>query len=287
MSSTNSNFNSMNDLFSSFNINNNLNTTTNLTPFYSNEITTPIIVPPPQMVMSSPEINQTYIPTSSLIYGHTGIPSPTPTAFYHGHTYVPIPPTPTPTTNNGNVTPSTNNGNVIPSTNNGNVTPSINHPVVNMPTPAPYIIHHSVGGNHPVGWTPAWGATGTHPPGSSFGHSGHTGQWSNNKKNVLFTNKFAFEEKDFSIKIYYLEDEKNGILNRLYELKCNELSIKTILKINEDTFEVMSNKKFDKIVELLEKLSKMNLYYSNICKSILVKDIFINKKITSKFVIEI
>jgi hypothetical protein len=31
----------------------------------------------------------------------------------------------------------------------------------------------------------------------------------------------------------------------------------------------------------------MNLYYSNICKTILVKDIFINKKLSSKFIIEI
>ena len=173
-----------------------------------------------------------------------------------------------------------------------------------MPTIAPYIIHHSNGasGTHPIGWTPAWGATGTHPPathtsathtsathipGSSFGYYGHSVQWSNNKKHVLFTNKFAFEEKDFSIKIHYLDTSNNGILNRLYELKCNDLKIKTILKINEDTFESMNNKKFDKIVEILEKLSKMNLYYSNICKSVLVKDMFINKKLSSKFIIEI
>jgi hypothetical protein len=239
---SNTNFNSINNLFSSFNINPNPNTTM----LYSNEITTPIFVPYPQMVMTPSGLNQTYIPS----------PTPTPN-FYHGHTYIPITTTP-------------------------------------IPTPLPYVIHHSMGGNgtHPVGWTQAWGATGTHPPatylpGSSFGNSGHTGQWENNKKNMLFTNKFAFEEKDFSIKIHYLDDAKNGILNRLYELKCNDLTIKTILKINEDTFEAMNNKKFDKIVEILEKLSKMNLYYSNICKSILVKDIFINKKLTSKFIIEI
>ena len=281
MSNTNSNFNLINI---NNNLNNNLNTTTILSPFYSNEIPTPILVPHPQMVMTSPELNHTFIPTNSTSYyhGHTGMPSPSPTpsTFYHSHTFVPTP------------TPSNNNGNITPLTNNGNITPTINHAVIGMPTPAPYIIHHpngwtSVGGatgTHPPGWTPAWGATGTHPPGSSFGHSGYG---ENYKKNALFTNKFAFEEKDFSIKIQYLDVVNNNILNRLYELKCNELNIKTVLKIDENSFEPISNKKFDKIVEILEKLSKMNLYYSNICKSILVKDIFINKKLTSKFIIEI
>jgi hypothetical protein len=225
---SNTNLNSITDLFSSFNINQNLNTTTIITSFYNNEIQAPVFIPYPQMVMTSP--TPTPIPNTLP----SPYPSPNPTnlhtSFYHGHTYNP---TTTPTT--------------IP-----------NYDVVGMPmpTPASYIIHSSVGGGgtHPVGWTQAWGATGTHPPashlpGSSFGH------WANNKKQMLFTNKFAFEEKDFSIKIHYLDIEYNGILNRLYELKCNELNIKTILKINENTFEFMNNKKFDKIVEILEKLS--------------------------------
>jgi hypothetical protein len=295
-----SNTNSITDLFSSFNISQNLNTTTIITSFYNNEIQAPVFIPYPQMVMTSP----TPIPMNN--YGHTittnpsPVPSPSPnpttlqTLFYHGFSPNPSPyPSPNPSQNPTTYTSFYHGHSYIPITTTPIPTP--NYDVVGMPTPIPtpasYIIHPSVGGSgtHPAGWTPAWGATGTHPPathepGSSFGHSGH---WTNNKKQMLFTNKFAFEEKDFSIKIHYLDSENNGILNRLYELKCNELNIKTILKINEDTFESMNNKKFDKIVEILEKLSKMNLYYSNICKSILVKDIFINKKLSSKFIIEI
>jgi len=172
-------------------------------------------------------------------------------------------------------------------------------------------------GTHPPGWQPSWGATGTHPPGGHIignniwhghtgaynqngqwiphnnliysGNSGHTGHTGYNKKQFLITNKFLFEEKNFSINIHYIDDNNTNpkFLRRIYHLKYENIDIKVILKIDEETFEPVSNKKFDKIVEILEKLSRMNLYFSNICKSILVKDIFINKKIASRFEIEI
>jgi len=151
---------------------------------------------------------------------------------------------------------------------------------------------------HPQGWNPSWGATGTHPPHSVMaGYSGHSGQSGHTgyydsahnwiAKPTLLSNKFSFEDKQFSIKIHYINEKECKFLRRMYHLKYNELDINTILKINEETFEPIHNKKFDRIVEIIEKLSKMNLYFSNICKSIMVKDIFINKRLSSRFEIEI
>ena len=197
--------------------------------------------------------------------------------------------------------------NPIPSPTPGPIPSQINW-MGNGPQPVGWMPSWGATGTHPPGWHPSWGATGTHPPtvwNPSFGASGHTGSSNTGQhlyyghtgtyynKQSLITSKFIFDEKNFSIKIYYLDDDNNNdntypkFLRRLYHLKYDNIDIKVILKIDEHTFEPVSNKRFDKIVDILEKLSRMNLYFSNICKNILVKDIFINKKIASRFEIEI
>jgi len=249
---------------------------------------------------------------SSLDYP-TPIPSPTPTI---NHNNIGMySPSPIPTINHNNI------GMYSPSP-----IPTISPNNFGMntitPGPTPNVIW-SGNGPQPPGWNPSWGATGTHPPASIVWHSqwggsgthnlvgdtgalgyhtavpittatpssylglsGHTGHCGYNK-NTLFSNKFSFEDKEFSINIEYINEKQNKFLRRLYHLKCKDLDIKTVLNINEDTFEPCYNKKFDKIVQIVEKLSKMNLYYSNICKNVLIKDIFMNKKINNRFEIEI
>jgi hypothetical protein len=289
---SNINFNSFNEFLNSNNINPTLNQTINTTTLSQS-----IFIPnnqnsiAPTLFYSYEDINSTYIPSSTTLWINLGethsttsmyLPTPTPT--HHTNMYSPI--------------------QTVPPT-----------------TYPPYHSHivWSGNGSEPQGWNPSWGATGTHPPhtiqwggsgtnnvmgdtgatgyfttvpissptpSSYLGLTGHTGHWNNNK-NTLFSNKFSFEDKEFSINIYYTDDKQSKFLRRVYHLKCKDLDIKTILKINEDTFEPYYNKKFDKIVEIVEKLSKMNLYYSNVCRNVLIKDIFMNKKVNNRFEIEI
>ena len=240
-------------------------------------------------------------PTHQTSLGHTGMYSPTPVPTPNNYMYSP---TPVPTPNNYMYSP----------------TPIATYPPTSSPPFYSNIIW-SGNGSQPNGWNPSWGATGTHPPytihsqwvgsgthnvmgdtgatgyftpvpmtsptpSSYLGLTGHTG-YCNYNKNTLFSNKFSFEDKEFSINIHYIDDKQSKFLRRVYHLKCKYLDIKTVLKINEDTFEPIHNKKFDKIVEIVEKLSKMNLYYSNVCKNVLIKDIFMNKRVNNRFEIEI
>lgn len=294
---SNSNINSINEFLNTNNISQSLNQTTILSQStyiptqYSSSLST--------LFYSYEDINSNYIPSNinSTLFNISSLYSTT-------------------------IIPSNQTGNSLPTTHQ-NPIPTIS-PWGGSGTMIPSTHHITWNGNgpQPDGWQPSWGATGTHPPaviqfgdtgstgyfspitsptppsyygnsGNSgdYGHTGNIGHWIN-KKNNLFTNKFAFENKDFSIKIHYLDDLNpsigdNKYIKRLYHLQCKVLNIKSILKIDEESFNPIYNKKFDRILEVLEKLSKMNLYYSNICKNLLIQDIFLYKRFNSRFEIEI
>jgi hypothetical protein len=123
----------------------------------------------------------------------------------------------------------------------------------------------------------------------SFGHTGDwcTNSYINNARFLLLNSKFTFTDNEFNIKIFLMSEKEDNFFQRYYDIKYKNLHYKTILKINQDTFEPVYNKKFYKIIELIEDLQKLNKYYSNICRSILKKDMFIGRTINSKFEIEI
>ena len=287
---SNQNFNSLNDFLNAFNINPSLNESINTTMFFpSGQITT-------MPTLFYPSISSTTTSsyfTSSPMIMENNLPVPTPMQMIMENN-LPVP-TPPPQMIMENVPVPT----FIPwggSGTNQNITVHPPPPQMNMQHMGHTGIFHvpvPIPSPTPMGWNPSWGATGTHPPNLVVhGHSGATGYyngqtWIANQKQTLLSNKISFEDKEFSINIHYINESECRFLKRVYHLKCKDLNIKTILKIDEETFEPIHNKKFDKIIEVIEKLSKMNLYYSNICKSVLVKDIFMNKRLNNRFEIEI
>jgi hypothetical protein len=301
---SNQNYNSFNEFLNTFNINPSLNESINTTMFYpSGEITTmPTLFYPSisstttsSYFTSSPMIMENNLPVPTpmqmIMQNNPPVPTPSPPMpIQHPPITIPHPqmimqniPIPTfiPWGASG-----TNQNITVPTPPSQMIMDHMGHTgIFHVPVPIP--------SPTPMGWNPSWGATGTHPPDLvAHGHSGHTGYyngqtWVAIQKKTLLSNKISFEDKEFSINIHYINEPECKFLKRVYHLKCKDLNIKTILKIDEETFEPIHNKKFDKIIEVIEKLSKMNLYYSNICKSVLIKDIFMNKRLNNRFEIEI